>query len=77
MKVTIYKNGTVAPVDLETELVELIERIDAELYDTPIPFEFQRKITKIRNHIVSIKNGVKNLNKQSTATIQDVKTAKK
>lgn len=77
MQVIIYKNGTVAPVDLETELLELIDRIDSELYDTPIPFEFQRKINEIRNHIVSIKNGVKNLNKQSNTTIQDVKTAKK
>jgi hypothetical protein len=61
MKIKIYKNGKVAPVDLEAELLELIERIDSELYDTPIPFEFQMKITKIRNHIVSIKNGVKTL----------------
>lgn len=61
MQVAIYKNGKEQIVDLENELLELVDRIDLELYQVPIPFEVQSRITKIRNHIVSIKNGVKKL----------------
>ena len=59
MNVNIYKDGKVKSVDLEHELTALVDKIDLELYGIQIPFEVQKRITNIRNHLVCIRNGVK------------------